>query len=257
VAFDLTQKNAFITGGASGIGLAVAKLFIEQGAKVAIADINDPSCIAAEIGAIGLSCDVASETSVANALKLASESLGGSLDIVVLNAGIGEVGPTLEESESALIESVTAVNYYGVVYGLKHAPGVMNDNGAVICTASLAAFVNVPGSAIYSASKKAVVSLTEMAALELGPRGIRVNCVCPGYVDTNMGSGDGGRQLCEAFTALGRMASVDDISGVFLFLASEASRYVTGQAIKVDGGWSAGLSLQLLEQLTGSDTSPG
>jgi NAD(P)-dependent dehydrogenase (short-subunit alcohol dehydrogenase family) len=257
MAFDLTHKGAFITGGASGIGLAVAKVFIEQGARVAIADINDPSSIAAEIGAIGLQCDVSSESSVASALQSASESLGGSLDIVVLNAGIGEVGPTLEESDSSLIENVTAVNYYGVVFGLKHAPAFISDHGAIICTASLAAFVNVPGSAIYSASKKAVVSLTEMAALELGPRGIRVNCVCPGYVDTNMGSGDGGRQLCEAFTALGRMAGVDDISGVFLFLASEASRYVTGQAIKVDGGWSAGLSLQLLEQLTGSGTSPG
>lgn len=257
MAFDLAQKTAFITGGASGIGLAVAKLFIEQGAKVAIADIQDPSTTAKEIGAIGLQCDVSSETSVSNALTLARELLGCSLDIVVLNAGIGEVGPTLEQSDSSLIERVTAVNYYGVVYGLKHAPGVMNDDGAIICTASLAAFVNVPGSAIYSASKKAVVSLTEMAALELGPRGIRVNCICPGYVDTNMGSGDGGRQLCEAFTALGRMATVGDISGVFLFLASDASRYVTGQAIKVDGGWSAGLSLQLLEQLTGSKTSPG
>jgi len=257
MAFDLSRKNAFITGGSSGIGLAVAKLFIEQGAKVAIADIKDPSTIARQIGAVGFTCDVSNETSVAASLKSASESLGGPFDIVVLNAGVGDVGHSLQESESSLIEVVTAVNYYGVVYGLKHAPAVMNDHGSITCTASLAAFINVPGSAIYSASKKAVISLTEMAALELGPRGIRVNCICPGYVDTNMGSGDGGRQLCEAFTALGRMATVDDISGVFLFLSSEASRYVTGQAIKVDGGWSAGISPQLLERVTGSQTSPG
>ena len=257
MAFELHGKTAFVTGGASGIGLAVARLFINQGARVVIADINDPAEIAAGIGAFGVRCDVSEETSVEKALSEATTLLNGKIDIVILNAGIGTVGPSLEESSSELVERVTQVNYYGVVYGLKHAPAVMNDHGAIVCTASLAAYVNVPGSAIYSASKRAVVSLTEMAALELGGRGIRVNCVCPGYVDTNMGSGDGGRQLCEAFTALGRMATVDDVSGVFLFLSSEASRYVSGQAIKVDGGWSAGLSIQLLEQITGSGTSPG
>ncbi|MCZ6831143.1 MAG: SDR family NAD(P)-dependent oxidoreductase [Gammaproteobacteria bacterium] len=85
----------------------------------------------------------------------------------------------------------------------------------------MAAFINVPGAAVYSAGKRAVTSLTEMAALELGSRGIRVNCVCPGYTDTAMGSGEDGKKLCRAFTALGRAATVEDVSGVFLFLASD------------------------------------
>jgi len=95
-----------------------------------------------------------------------------------------------------------------------------------------------------------------MSALELGSRGIRVNCICPGYVDTAMGSGAEGQQLCEAFTALGRMAQVDDVTGVFLFLASAASRYITGQAIKVDGGWSCGPSQQLMSRILGTSEAP-
>ena len=89
-----------------------------------------------------------------------------------------------------------------------------------------------------------------MAALELGPRKIRVNCICPGYTDTAMGSGAEGKLLSEQFTALGRAASVDDLIGSYVFLASDASRYITGHALNVDGGWSCGPTSQLLEVVT-------
>ena len=121
----------------------------------------------------------------------------------------------------------------------------------------MAAFINLPGSGVYSAGKRAVTSMTEMAALELGSRGIRVNCVCPGYTATALGSGEEGKTICEAFTALGRMATVEDMAGVFVFLATDASRYMTGQALKVDGGWNCGPTSQLLELVTGSDVAPG
>jgi NAD(P)-dependent dehydrogenase (short-subunit alcohol dehydrogenase family) len=255
--FNLTGKTAYITGGSSGIGRAVAECFLAQGARVVIADIVDASELAAKIGAIAVRCNVAEEDSVRESLQAASAALGGALDIVVLNAGVGDVGPNLSEIDQPLIDKVTRINHWGVMYGLKHAPGIMNDGGAIISTSSMAAFINVPGSSVYSASKRAVTSLTEMAALELGGRGIRVNCICPGYVDTAMGSGDEGRLLCEAFTALGRAASVEDLAGVFLFLASDASRYMTGQALKVDGGWHCGPTPQLLRMVTGSDKAPG
>ncbi len=254
--FELTGRNAYITGGSSGIGRAVAETFIANGARVVIADIVDSAAVAGEIGAVAVHCNVADEASVNDSLQAASAALGGPLDIVVLNAGVGDVGPSLTELEQPMIDKVTRINHWGVMYGLKHAPAVMSDTGAIICTSSMAAFINLPGASVYSAGKRAVNSLVEMAALELGPRGIRVNCVCPGYTDTALGSGEEGRLLCEAFTALGRAATVDDISGVFLFLASDASRYMTGQALQVDGGWNCGPTEALLQLVTGSDQAP-
>lgn len=254
--FDLTGRRGLVTGAAGGIGYAVASALSNAGASIAIADIYNPSEAAARLNAIALECDVSSEISVQSTLQAASEVLKGPLDFVVLNAGIGDVGPAITELPNELLEKVTKVNYWGVAYGLKHAPSVMNNGGAIVSTSSMAAYINVPGASAYSASKQAVISLTEMAALELGDRGIRVNCVCPGYTETSMGSGDEGKALCETFTALGRVATVEDMAGVFHFLVSDASRYMTGQALKVDGGWSCGPTRQLLALVTGSEQAP-
>ena len=255
--FSLDGKNAFVTGATSGIGKAVAEAFIAHGARVAIADISDGTTIAKSMGAGFVHVDVSNEDGVDSALRQSVESLGGKLDIVVLNAGIGDVGPTFEETDQALIDKVTKINHYGVLYGLKHAPKHMNDGGSIISTSSMAAFINVPGAGVYSAGKRAVVSMTEMAALEMGSRGIRVNTVCPGYTVTALGSGEEGEKLCEAFTALGRVATVDDMAGVYVFLASNASAYMTGQALKVDGGWHCGPTTRLLEMVIGSGEAPG
>lgn len=249
--FSLDNKTAYITGGSSGIGRAVAETFIAAGAKVVIADIVDATAVAEQIGAHYVHCNVADETSVSGSFEQAVAEVG-KLDIVVLNAGVGDVGPTFDKTEQALIDKVTKINQFGVIYGLKYAPGHMNDGGAIISTSSMAAVINMVGSGVYSATKRAVVSLTEMAALELGSRGIRVNAVCPGYIDTALGSGDEGRTICEAFTALGRFGTTDDLIGVYQFLASDASRYLTGQALQVDGGWSCGPTPQLLELVIGS-----
>jgi len=255
--FSMAGKNAFITGGASGIGRAVAEAFVSQGANVVIGDISDSGAVAKEIGASFVLVDVSNEESVSNALKQSTQMCGGKLDTVVLNAGVGDVGPTFEETDQALIQKVTAINHWGVLYGLKHAPGFMNDGGSIVSTSSMAAFINLPGSGVYSAGKRAVTSMTEMSALELGERGIRVNCVCPGYTATALGSGEEGQKLCEAFTALGRVATVDDMAGVYVFLASDASSYMTGQSLKVDGGWDCGPTEKLLELVTGDSSAPG
>ena len=255
--FSLVGRNALVTGGTSGIGKAVAEAFIAHGAHVVVADITDGAAIANSMGAAFVHIDVSSEASVAAALRQSVESLGGKLDIVVLNAGVGDVGPTFEQTDQALIDKVTKINHFGVLYGLKHAPEHMNDGGSIISTSSMAAFINVPGAGVYSAGKRAVISMTEMAALELGPRGIRANAVCPGYTATALGSGEEGEKLCEAFTALGRVATVDDMAGVYVFLASPASAYMTGQALKVDGGWHCGPTSKLLEMVTGSSEAPG
>ena len=255
--FSLAGKRAFITGGTSGIGRAVAEAFVSHGAAVVVADITDGTEIANEIGAGFVSVDVSNEGSVHGALEQAVELLGGQLDTVVLNAGVGDVGPTFEETDQTLIDKVTRINHWGVLYGLKHAPRHMNDGGSIISTSSMAAFINVPGAGVYSAGKRAVTSMTEMSALELGARGIRVNCVCPGYTATALGSGEEGQKLCEAFTALGRVATVNDMAGVYVFLASDASAYMTGQSLKVDGGWDCGPTERLLELVTGDASAPG
>lgn len=249
--FTLQGKNAFITGGASGIGLAVAKMFAANGAAVVIADLTDGSEAAAQFGGHYLSINVAEEASVSAALAQA-ESLLGKLDIVVNNAGVGDIGPEITETEQDLIDKVTRINHFGVLYGLKHAPAHMNDGGSIINTSSMASFISMPGSAVYSAGKRAVNSFTEMAALELGARGIRVNAVCPGYIDTALGSAEEGRKLCQAFTALGRAGTTEDVAGVFLFLASDASCYMSGELLRVDGGWHCGPTPQLLAQVIGS-----
>ena len=255
--FTLDNKAAFITGGSSGIGLGVAKAFRELGANVVIGDISDGTEIAKEIGARYVRVDVSNESSVQEAIAEATKQLGSKLDIVVLNAGIGDVGPTFEQTDQALIDKVTRINQWGVLYGLKHAPAFMNDFGSILSTSSMAAFVNLPGAGVYSAGKRAITSMTEMAALELGDRGIRVNAICPGYTATALGSGDEGQKLCEAMTALGRVAEVDDMVGAYAFLASDASRYITGQSFKVDGGWSCGPTERLLALVTGSSAAPG
>jgi len=255
--FSLAGKRAFITGGTSGIGRAVAESFVARDATVVIADITDGTTVANEISAQFVSVDVSNEASVEKALREAAGLCGGSFDIVVLNAGVGDVGQTFEKTEQALIEKVTKINQWGVLYGLKHAPAHMNDGGSIISTSSMAAFINVPGAGVYSAGKRAVTSMTEMSALELGARGIRVNCVCPGYTATALGSGEEGQKLCEAFTALGRVATVHDMAGVYVFLASDASSYMTGQSLKVDGGWDCGPTQKLLELVTGDSAAPG
>ena len=113
--FDLAGRNAYITGGSSGIGRAVAELFIAQGARVVIADIVDAAAVAGEMGAVAVHCNVAEEDSVRDSLQAASAALGGPLDIVVLNAGVGDVGPNLTDIDQPLIEKVTRINHWGVI----------------------------------------------------------------------------------------------------------------------------------------------
>ena len=131
--FSLNDKSAFITGGTSGIGLAVAKRFLAAGAAVVVSDITDGTAVAEEIGAAFVPINVADEQSVESALAQA-EALLGKLDIVVNNAGVGDIGANIEETGSAILERITSINQYGVFYGLKHAPKHMNDGGSIINT---------------------------------------------------------------------------------------------------------------------------
>jgi NAD(P)-dependent dehydrogenase (short-subunit alcohol dehydrogenase family) len=248
--FSLEGRNAFITGGAAGIGLGVARRFRDAGASVVIADMVDASEAAGEIGAAYIELDVSDEDAVRAALEKAVE-LNGKLDILVNNAGI--VGKEnffkIADGTPKNLDLMFAVNTFGVFYGIKHGQHLMNDGGSIINTSSLASTMGVSGNSQYSGTKAAVDQISRIAAIELGHRGIRVNAVCPTFVRTAMGGSDTGVALAENLTALGRLGEVDDLVGLYHFLAADESSYITGQVFNVDGGWSAGLSQQLMDRL--------
>jgi NAD(P)-dependent dehydrogenase (short-subunit alcohol dehydrogenase family) len=252
MALDLTGKTALITGGAGGIGWATAKRFIDHGARVAITDIRRTESVA-QLDVLFIECDVSDEQQVAAVFATAEKQLG-KLDIIVNNAGLTDLSGSLAEMEASYFTRMHNVNVDGVFYGLKHGPKHMNDGGSVINTASLAAFLHMPGAAAYHATKAAVVSLTKSAALELGGRDIRVNAVCPGHtwVDRpglTKESFAAEVAQTETLTALGRMGQVDEQAGVFHFLAADESQYITGQALVVDGGFSLGLTYKAFDKL--------
>ena len=254
--FSLKGKSAFITGAAGGIGLAVAKRFIKAGAQVVITDIVDGAEIASSVGAHFIKLDVSDEANMKSAFEKAV-GIVGKLDIVVNNAGRTDIGFEITETEESFFEAINKVNQKGVFFGLKHAPASMNDSGRIINTSSLAGFTKMTGTGVYSAGKAAVISMTKMSALELAERQITVNAICPAYVDTSGGNGEEGDDLADAFVPLGRVASIDDVAGYYHFLASNEANYMTGQALIVDGGWSAGPSRNLMKMVTGRDKTRG
>ena len=247
--FSLNGKTALVTGAAKGIGFAVAKRFRAAGADVIITDISDAAEIAADIGAQFIRLDASREREVADCFQeLAAQQL--LLDIVVNNAGIvpRDNFVLTEAGDDDSLRGVFEVNTYGVYYGLKHAPARMRDFGSIINTASLAAHLALPGNSQYSASKAAVVQLTRTSAVELGARGIRANAVCPSFIRTDMGGGDLGESMSAELTALGRIGEVEDLVGLYHFLAADESRFISGQVFNVDGGWTAGISMELMSK---------
>lgn len=239
--FSLERKTALITGAASGIGLAVACRFHAAGAHVVAIDLKECDELRNR-GITLLRVDVSDEDAVARGLEEGAALLEG-LDVLVNNAGVASMTALLGDHPREDIERTIGTNLLGVLWGLRHGPVHMRDGGSIINTASIAGLMASPMLGVYAMTKASVISLTTTAAHELGHRAIRVNAVCPGTVITPMEPADGEEAQVSPFvTALERPATVDDLAGVFHFLAADESRYVTGQAIPVDGGWSAGWS---------------
>ncbi len=247
--FSLKGMTAVITGGTSGIGEAVAARFAAAGARVVIIGRRDAANIARRTGAIAaVRADCASEAEVRRALNEARDALGDKIDVLVNNAGIENTGPMIDAATGEELNSIFAINTFAVFHGLKYGQLVLNDGGSIINTASIAAQMGIPGYSQYSASKAAVISLTRSAAVELAPRGIRVNAVCPGSVFTPMLPQDHPEvPLTTRMCPLGRVGTTDDMVGAYHFLASAESRYISGQALAVDGGMLAGVSLGTIE----------
>jgi len=247
----LEGKKAIITGAATGIGAVTSQTFAREGAGVVVADINDDQAekTVADIRAAGgeahfVHCDVTKESDVADLMKQGAELLGG-LDILFNNAGAQRSG-LITEFEQDMWDLLMAVNPRSCFFGIKHAVPLLRESGggSIINMASLAGVKGGPGLTAYSASKGAIVGFTKAVAAELAPEGIRVNCVCPGWIDTpfNQPAIDfmGGRQdqerIVKQIVPMGRQGVPEEIAPIVVYLASDGSSYMTGQALVIDGG---------------------
>ena len=249
--FSLHGKSIFITGGSSGIGLGTAQRCLQEGARLIVADIQPPPQSVPDAGGIYLEVDVTSGDKVIDAFRQAEVAVG-KLDVIIHNAGKPGKGKHLTDSDEEVLDGVVQLNLYGTYYILKYGPAHMNDGGSIITTASVAGLQQNEGFFDYSATKAATISMTKTAAVELGMRGIRCNAVAPGPVRTPMlPPGHILNDLAKNLSALGRIAEIDDLVGVYHFLASDQSRYVTGHTLVVDGGRLTGYRTEVLGRLAG------
>lgn len=253
----LAGKVAVITGAASGIGAATAIRFAHEGAAVVVADLNAEGgnavvakCAAAGGHACFQRADVSQESDIKALIDRALREYG-RLDVVFNNAGIGgAIGP-IEETSVDDWDRTQAVLLRAVFLGIKHAvlPMRRQGGGSIISTASVAGLRGAAGPHSYSAAKAGVINLTRSAAIELAKDRIRVNCICPGGINTPLISGriPGGEPVTAQFMAtiqpIPRAGVPDDIANMALYLASDESSFVTGAAMVVDGGFTAGGSM--------------
>jgi len=257
---DLTGRRALVTGAAQGLGEGMAQALADAGATVVVADVQDD--LGAKVAeALGeghgfAHLDVTDDSGWESAVASAIEQLGG-LDIVVNNAGV-EITSLLVDLDPAQVRTQLEVNLLGTALGIKHAFRAMRPGGAagaggvVINVASVAATIAFPGISIYSATKSGVDRLTRVAAMESGKLGygVRVNCIYPGLVPTAMGAGlandvaqiglfgspEEAVGAVVELTPSGRLGEVSDMADAVVFLASDASRFVNGVGLPVDGG---------------------
>lgn len=249
---DFAGKSVLVTGSSRGIGKATAQAFLDLGARVAINGRTEQSVAAVMTGLGGDHRLVAAPGDVATAagceavVGTAVDGLGG-LDVLVNSAGV-DADATVEESDEALWDRVLDINLKGTFFCSRAAVAALRLNkGAIVNLASDAGLIGYAKGTVYCASKGGVVSLTRAMAFELAPD-VRVNCVCPGWVDTDMArdyveAADdpaAARREMEAFAPMGRIATPDEVANAIVYLASSDASFITGAALPIDGGETAG-----------------
>lgn len=240
----LSNKVAVVTGGNSGIGYATAKEFIAQGAKVIITGRN-PVTVNEAAKKLGATAMIADQGQLTDLSRLAGEvkEKFGTIDILFLNAGIANFSP-VETASEAHYDAIMDLNVKGVFFTIQQFLPLLKDGGSIIFNTSVNAVLGVPGSAVYSASKAALLAINKILAKELAPRKIRVNAVSPGPVSTplydKLGMSteevEGFGQLLGSKILLGRFAKSEEIANVVRFLVSDDASFITGTEITVDGG---------------------
>lgn len=251
--FDLAGRKALITGASRGIGRAIAKALSAAGADVAVsarsvASLQETCAAIRQEGAIAhpLAMDV-SDVSQCSKMTNQAASLLGGLDILVNNAGTEEVKPSLEVDET-LWDRIVDTNLKGAFFCAQSAARIMSGNdcsGAIINLCSLTSFAGVPGAVPYGSSKSGLVGMTRALAAEWAPLNIRVNAIAPGYFRTAMTEvfyqNQDWKQAMLAKIPLARFGALSDLHGIAVFLASDASAYITGQCFPVEGGLLASI----------------
>jgi NAD(P)-dependent dehydrogenase (short-subunit alcohol dehydrogenase family) len=246
----LEGKTALITGGSSGIGLATARIFLEEGAKVAITGTRPGSIDQAkselkghEKNLITIQADLGDESDIEKTIATVKENFS-KLDVLFLNHGVAEPKP-FEETEAAHIARVFNINFTGPYLTLQKAVPLFNNPASVIINASISGSSGMPGQTVYGATKAAIRSLARTASTELMGKGIRVNAVSPGVIETpilgKQGLDEEGIKKFEdeykQNAPAGRCGKPEDIGYTVLFLASDESQFIVGEEIIVDGGF--------------------
>jgi len=250
--YDFTGQVAFVTGAAMGMGLAAARMFAQAGASVVLADRDgalaeaEAARIVAKGGvAIGIACDVTDEAQIAAAVDRTVTEYG-RLDMAFNNAGI-QVPPSDAADEPAEnFHRVVAINQFGVWASMKHELRIMRaqGSGSIVNNSSLGGLVGLPQRAAYHGTKHAVLGMTKSAGVEYAPRGIRINAVCPGTIDTPMvqdmlkGQADAMAVILKD-QSIGRLGAADEVAAAVLWLCSPGASFIVGVGLPVDGGFTA------------------
>ncbi|EGF27267.1 short chain dehydrogenase/reductase family oxidoreductase [Rhodopirellula baltica WH47] len=249
--FDLSGRTALITGGSKGLGEAMAAGLASAGANVCLVSRNEQEASAAAekiageypVRSIGIGADVTVETDVANMVQACVDQLSG-LDVLINSAGINVRG-SIDELSLEQFRQVQSTNVDGMWLCCKHASSVMKNNGSgrIINLASTLGLVGLANRTPYASSKGAVVQMTRALGLELAPHNVTVNAICPGPFLTPMNvpiaDSEEAKRFIVGATALERWGQMQEIQGAAIFLASDASSYMTGSMLTVDGGWTA------------------
>jgi NAD(P)-dependent dehydrogenase (short-subunit alcohol dehydrogenase family) len=240
---ELDGKVAIVTGGANGIGRAIVEVFVEEGARVVVADIDDAAGtdLAARIGddAVFQHADVADPDSIEGAIAATVERFG-RLDVMVNNAGISGSFRRLMIDDLRDFDRVIAVDLYGVMVGTQRAARAMTAGGSIINTTSIAGISPGIGFSSYRAAKAGVIHFSRCAAIELAELGVRVNVIAPGNIATDINVSFDTESVVRRIQPLQRLGGTRDVANAAVYLASERSAQVTGTVLPIDGGTTAG-----------------
>ncbi len=254
--FELDDKVAIVTGAASGIGAAACRRFTAAGGTCVLADVADASALAEEVGGLAVRVDVSDATAVDSLVADVVQRFG-RLDIMVNNAGVLGPGRGLAADDPDDARAMLDINLMGVAHGIKAAAAHMQPGSVIVNTASMAGVVGYPGLGWYGAGKWGVVGMTKHAAVELGPRGVRVNCVCPtgvvteGFVPEEAMDHWAVRSQSLLNQHVRRLAQPEEVAAAIHYLASDDAAMVNGHALHIDGGMAAGPSIQSIEAAIG------